>query len=101
LHPAQLEAAQEEQPEDMEWVVPSLERDTPLKHENSFSTSFDWQSGHSMPFSEAAPNTSFSNSAPHFVHLYSKIGMIPSNHSALNPVMLPQSQEVRSVKIRA
>ena len=33
LQPAQLEEAQEEQPLDMEWVLPSLERDTPLKLE--------------------------------------------------------------------
>jgi hypothetical protein len=54
--------------------VPSLERDTPLKQENSLSTSFDWQSGHWMPFSEA-PKTSFSNSDSHFKHLYSNMGM--------------------------
>jgi len=41
LQPAQLEAWHDEQPEDIEWVVPSLERDTPLKLEKSLSTSFD------------------------------------------------------------
>jgi hypothetical protein len=33
LHPAQLDAAQEEQPLDMDCVLPSLDFDTPLKHE--------------------------------------------------------------------
>jgi len=59
----------------MEWVVPSLERETPLKLEKSRSTSFDRQSGHSTPFPEAAPNTSFSNSDSHFRHLYSNMGI--------------------------
>jgi hypothetical protein len=45
LQLAQLEAEQEEQPEDIGRVVPSLERETPLKLENNCSTSFDWQSG--------------------------------------------------------
>jgi len=46
LQPAQLEALQEEQPDDIECVEPSLERETPLKQEKSLSTSFEWQSGH-------------------------------------------------------
>ena len=75
LQPAQLEALQEEHPDDMECVLPSLERETPLKHENSRSTALDWQSGQQIPFSEDAPNISFSNSDSHLVHLYSKIGM--------------------------
>jgi hypothetical protein len=33
LQPAQLEALQEEHPEDIECVLPSLDRDTPLKQE--------------------------------------------------------------------
>ena len=41
LQPAQLEELQEEQPEDIECVEPSLERDTPLKLEKSLSTSCD------------------------------------------------------------
>jgi len=74
LQPAQLEALQEEHPEDMEWVVPSLDRETPLKLEKSRSTSPDLQSGHCVPFSDA-PKTSFSNSDSHFRHLYSKMGI--------------------------
>jgi hypothetical protein len=41
LQPAQLEAWQEEQPEVMGRVLPSLERETPLKQEKSLSTSLD------------------------------------------------------------
>jgi len=74
LQPAQLEAAQEEQPEDIECVVPSLERDTPLKLEKSRSTSFDWQPGQQIPLSDD-PNTIFSNSVSHLRHRYSKIGI--------------------------
>jgi hypothetical protein len=33
LQPAQLDAEQDEHPEDMEWVAPSLPRETPLKLE--------------------------------------------------------------------
>jgi hypothetical protein len=33
LQPEQLDAAQEEQPDDMDCVDPSLERETPLKQE--------------------------------------------------------------------
>jgi hypothetical protein len=62
-------------PEDIGLVLPSLERETPLKQEKSLSTSCDWQSGHWMPFSEEAPKTSFSNSDLHFKHWYSKIGI--------------------------
>jgi hypothetical protein len=91
LQPAQVEAVQEEQPEDMDLVVPSLERETPLKHEKSCSTSFDWQSGQWIPFPEDAPNTSFSNSVSHFRHLYSKIGMTTSNHISFYKAMVPQA----------
>jgi len=42
----QLEAWQEEHPEDIGCVVPSLDRETPLKLEKSLSTSCDWQPGH-------------------------------------------------------
>jgi hypothetical protein len=55
-------------------VVPSLERETPLKLEKSRSTSPDLQSGHWTPFSDA-PKTSFSNSDSHFRHLYSNMGI--------------------------
>jgi len=74
----QLEAEQEEQPLDMDWVLPSLERETPEKQEKSFSTSSDWQPGQEIPLSEF-PNTSFSNSDSHFKHLNSNIG-ITSSH---------------------
>jgi hypothetical protein len=37
----QLEALQEEHPEDIECVAPSLERETPLKLEKSLSISCD------------------------------------------------------------
>ena len=79
LQLAQLEELQEEHPEDIEWVAPSLDRETPLKLEKSLSISFDWHWGHSIPFSDDAPKTSFSNSESHFKHLYSKIGMATSN----------------------
>jgi hypothetical protein len=59
-------------------VLPSLERETPLKLEKSCSTSGAWQSGHLMPFPDDAPKTSFSNSDSHFKHLYSKMGINPS-----------------------
>jgi len=74
LHPAQLEELQEEQPEDIECVEPSLERETPLKLEKSLSTSCDWQSGQAVPLSDD-PNTSLSNSFSHFRHRYSNIGI--------------------------
>jgi hypothetical protein len=77
LQLAQLEELQEEHPDDMEWVLPSLPRETPLKLEKSCSISFDWQSGQSI--SVEAPNTSFSKSDSHFKHLYSKIGILTSN----------------------
>lgn len=76
LQLAQLEALQEEHPEDIEWVAPSLDRETPLKLEKSLSISFDWHCGQAIPFSDDAPKTSFSNSESHFKHLYSKIGML-------------------------
>jgi hypothetical protein len=76
LQPAQLDAAQEEQPDDMDLVDPSLPRETPLKQEKSCSTSLDSQSGHWIPFPDPEPKTSFSNSASHFRHLYSNIGIV-------------------------
>lgn len=79
MQPAQLEAWHEEQPEDIVCVLPSLERETPLKLENSLSISPDWQSGQLIPFSEDAPNTSFSNSESHFRHLNSNIGISTSS----------------------
>jgi len=91
LQPAQLEAEQEEQPDDMERVVPSLERETPLKLEKSCSTSFDWQSGHSMPFPEAAPKTNLSNSDSHFRHLYSKMGIFVTYMAMTESLILPHS----------
>ena len=78
MQPEQLEAEQDEQPLDMEWVVPSLPRDTPLKHENSCSTSSDWQSGQVTLFPVEGPTTSFSNSDAHFKHLNSYIGIAAS-----------------------
>ena len=78
MQPAQLEELQEEQPEDIEWLVPSLERETPLKQEKILSTSSDSHSGQAIPFSEEDPMMSFSNSDLHFKHLYSNIGMISS-----------------------
>jgi hypothetical protein len=77
LHPAQPEELQEEHPEDIVWVLPSLERETPLKLENSLSTSLDSQSGQEIPLSED-PKISFSNSDSHFKHLYSNMGMFSS-----------------------
>jgi hypothetical protein len=76
LQLAQLEEEQEEQPLDIECVVPSLPRETPLKLEKSFSISADWQSGQDIPL--GLPNTSFSNSESHFRHLYSNIGITTS-----------------------
>jgi hypothetical protein len=46
LQPEQLDAEHEEQPDDIDCVEPSLERETPLKQEKSCSISLDWQSGH-------------------------------------------------------
>lgn len=71
---AQLEALQEEHPEDMECVEPSLERETPLKLEKSLSIACDWQSGQEISASDD-PNTSFSNSDSHFWQRYSNIGI--------------------------
>ena len=79
LQPAQLEELQEEHPDDIEWVVPSPDRETPLKLEKSLSISFDWHWGQAIPFSDDAPKTSFSNSESHFKHLYSKIGILISS----------------------
>jgi hypothetical protein len=70
LQLAQLEELQEEHPDDMVWLLPSLERLTPLNAEKSCSTLFDWHSGQAIPFSDD-PNTSFSNSFSHFRHLNS------------------------------
>jgi len=78
LQPAQLEAEQEEQPEDIECVLPSLERETPLKLEKSCSTSPDWHSGQTIPLFRDCPKTSFSNSEEHLRHRYSKMGMAAS-----------------------
>jgi hypothetical protein len=88
LQLAQLEALQEEHPEDMECVLPSLERETPLKLEKSFSISCDWQSGQEIPFSEDVPKTSFSNSDSHFKHLYSNMGMVTSSRTSFNLMMV-------------
>lgn len=77
LHPAQLEAEQDEQPLDMERVLPSLDLETPLKHEKSLSISLLSHSGQETPFSEG-PKTSFSNSDWHFRHLNSNIGITTS-----------------------
>lgn len=81
MQPEQLEAWQEEHPEDIGCVLPSLDRETPLKLEKSLSISGDWQSGQLIPFSDDLPRTSFSNSDSHFKHLYSKMGMATSNRS--------------------
>ena len=81
LHPAQLEAAQDAQPLDMECVVPSLDFETPLKQEKSFSTCSLSHSGQDTPLSDD-PKTSFSNSDSHFKHLNSNIGITTS---AVNP----------------
>jgi hypothetical protein len=62
LQLAQLEALHEEHPDDMGRVDPSLERETPLKLENSVSVSTDWQQGQATEFAEEAPKTSLSNS---------------------------------------
>ena len=77
LQPAQLDALQDEHPEDMEWVLPSLDRETPLKQEKSLSIFCDWHWGQEIPPSED-PKTSFSNSDSHSKHLYSNMGMISS-----------------------
>jgi hypothetical protein len=77
LQPAQLDALQEEHAEDRDRVLPSPERETPLKQEKILSTSRDLHSGQSMSFSEDTPRTSFSNSVSHFKHLYSKMGINP------------------------
>jgi len=77
LQPAQLEDEQEEQPLDMECVLPSLDLETPLKQEYCFSTFSELHSGQEMPSSED-PKTSFSNSDSHFVHLNSNIGITTS-----------------------
>jgi hypothetical protein len=78
LHPAQLEAEQDEQPLDMECVLPSLDLETPLKQEKSFSTFVLSHSGQETPLSDD-PKTSFSNSDWHFRHLNSNIGIKTSN----------------------
>jgi hypothetical protein len=78
LQPAQLEALQEEHLEDRDRVLPSPDRETPLKQEKILSTLCDLHSGQSMSFSEDIPKTSFSNSELHFKHLYSKIGITTS-----------------------
>jgi hypothetical protein len=78
LQPAQLEAVQDEHPEDISFVLPSADRETPLKQEKSLSTSLDWQSGHVIPFSDELPRISFSNSESHLWHLYSNIGIYSS-----------------------
>ncbi len=88
LQLAQLEALQEEHPEDIGRVVPSLERETPLKLEKSRSISCDLHSGQETPFSEEAPKTSFSNSESHFKHLYSKIGMVTSGRISCDMIMV-------------
>ena len=88
LQLAQLEALQEEHPEDIGRDVPSLERETPLKLENSLSISPDWQSGQAIPFSDDIPKISFSNSDSHFRHLYSNMGMATSNQNPFYSAMV-------------
>jgi hypothetical protein len=78
LQLAQLDDAQDEHPEDIGFVEPSLDRETPLKLEYNCSTSLDRHSGHRIPACD--PKTSFSNSESHFRHLNSNIG-IPSTSS--------------------
>jgi len=68
LQPEQLEAWQDEQPDERERVLPLLERETPLKLENSLSISCDSHWGHAIPSSDSDPKTSFSNSERHFRH---------------------------------
>ena len=97
LQLAQLEALQEEHPEDIGRDVPSLERETPLKLENSLSISPDWQSGQAIPFSDDIPKISFSNSDSHFRHLYSNMG-IPVYLTFRHALMLAQFQICKQIR---
>jgi len=85
LHPAQLEARQEAQPEEMERTAPSPARVRAEKPEKSFSTFLDSQAGQATVSSAPAPRTSCSKTRSHFRHSYSKIGTNTSSFAASDP----------------
>jgi hypothetical protein len=85
LHPAQLEARQEEQPEEVERTAPSPARVRAEKPEKSLSTFLDWQAGQATDSSAPAPRTSCSKTRSHFRHSYSKIGTPTSILAASDP----------------
>jgi hypothetical protein len=89
LQPAQLEALQEEQPEDNDRVLPSPPRDRPEKVENICSTSVDPHLGQAILSAAPALSTSFSNSRSHFTHWNSNIGTAASQISS-NDQMLSE-----------